>query len=118
MIGILEGNLIFEFRDEGQLEFALTSYAERKGCSTLFICDRSDKIKSVLNNGMFTSMPNLQEETSYLIYGCPNYNKELPDVNDYLPDTSARGFSEWEILGTPFIYSSGFRIPKPLDYLS
>jgi len=109
MIGVIQGDKIFEFMDESQLANDLDWYADKYSCKTLFIVDASDRIKGIVHNGDFTWMPNLNEDTKYYLYGNPNDNGADLQRNDDLPRQS-----DWELGYIPFAFTVQ-RVPKTLE---
>lgn len=106
MIGVVNRDKIFEFRDEDDLAKALDWFGSKYNCNTIIITDASKKVKGIICNGVFTFSPNLLEETHYYLFGSDVYN-EL-DKNTELPR------KQYEIDNMPFIYLSQ-RVPKNLD---
>ena len=113
MIGLIEDRLLFEFRDEGQLAYALQAYGNRHESNCLIICDKSLRIKAIVKNGDLISGSNVQEDTKYHLFGFESVGTDvLPMVGDSLPEGIL-----WNVEDMSFICSSQFRTPKPLDWI-
>lgn len=113
MIGLVENRLLFEFRDDGPLAYALQAYGNRHESNCLIICDKSNKIKAIVKNGDLISGSDVQEDTKYHLFGFESVGTDvLPKLGDPLPVDIL-----WNVEDVPFICSSQFRTPKPLDWI-
>ena len=97
MIGVIEKDLIFEFKDESDLSRAISWFGDRYSCSIIIITDRSDRIKGVIDRGQFTFAPTFAEDTVYTLYGLPRaaeFDVRALQRNDDLP----RNVRNWELM--------------------
>lgn len=116
MIGVINRDKIFEFRDEDNLLNALSWYGDRYGCDIIFVTDstRDRKIQTIIYKGNYTFRPNLFDDTKYYIYGIPNTPSTTLDSiksyqkNDFLPNI------HWELDQHPFAFINQ-PVPKPLE---
>lgn len=72
MIGIIENKLVFEFRDDKDLDQALNDYCNQQGGlsnPTIFIVDTSDNIKIIIDKTGL-KMSSIKPEQKYYLYGC------------------------------------------------
>lgn len=109
MIGVIQYNKIFEFRDEYDLAQAIGWFIDKYGCDTAIIVDTSDKVKAIIKNDNFIFAPNITEDQKYYIYGAVKGDFSDLTKNDYLPNNV-----NWEIGGLPFAYTVQ-KVPKDLD---
>ena len=111
MIGVINRDKIFEFRDESELCDSLSIFAERYGSESMIIVDTSDRIKAVIYNNQWVFQPNLIEDTKYYLYGASPRAINFNDLqrNDIIPNLNS-----WIYDGLPFAFTTQ-RIPKTLD---
>lgn len=108
MIGVINHQLVFEFKDEDRLATALDHYARKNGCSVILIVDRNDVLKAAIVNGEMAFSPNLMEDIQYRIYGHEKCDLYL-ERNDTIP----REVYDCPISNVPFFYKAQ-PIPEPL----
>ena len=105
MIGVISGNLIFEFRDEDDLAKALSHFSKDK---IIIITEQSDKVKAILYDKAFTFPPQIKDSELYKLY--------------ITSETSCKDIQRNELLEleceskTSFIYNN-VPIPTSIDKL-
>lgn len=109
MIGVIQRNKLFEFRDDSELCKALDWFGSKYGCDTIYVVDTSDRIKMIIYRESFLVNSSLYDETKYYIYGdIGNTGKDL-QLNDLLPNKNNCPLGQ-----IPFAYISQ-RVPKEID---
>lgn len=103
MIGVINGRIIFEFRDIDEICYALSVFVERYGYESFAILNASNNPIAIAKNGDWVTQPkNLQEDDRYSLYA--NQNGVYTDINTNSSDE----------IKFPFYYTL-CRIPKELQ---
>lgn len=110
MIGVIQGNRIFEFREAPELAKALAWFADKYGCETLLIVDSKDLVKGVINGEAFTFTPSLDADQKYYLYGVSGNKYSDLSKNEFLPSNERN----WEISYMTFAFYN-MTVPKILD---
>lgn len=106
MIGVINNNQIFEFRDEPQLIVALLHYAECNSSNTIVIAN-ADRVVAVGYDNRFV-FSNLNDDIMYSLYGSVNNHRNL-GRGDRLPT------DKWQFENVKF-YFKAQPLPQPIGY--
>lgn len=107
MIGVINQDKIFEFKEENQLITALTYFMESNGSNTLIIADSADRVAAVMYDDKFT-FSNLNDDVMYTLYGTTNKYRDLGRGDD-LPNDS------WNFDNVKFFFRAQ-PIPQSIQY--
>lgn len=110
MIGVIQGNRVFEFREESELAKALSWFADKYGCETLLIIDSKNTVKGVINGNSFTFTPSLNADQKYYLFGVSGNKYSDLSKNEPLPIDERN----WEINYMTFEFCN-ITVPKILD---
>ena len=108
MIGIIDNYLIFEFKDEGDLNKALAHFAKSNNVNTLIISSKMDTIKAVLYNDKFLFMPYITTDEEYILYGAYYSSEPMLSKNDDVPshiDWTVMSRFKYRVMTVPTLIS-------------
>lgn len=90
MIGFINHNKVFEFRDIDDLAFALNHYGDQNNCDIILILDTGNRVKGLLYRGIWKINPDIDDDIKYSLYKITSYNSNIniDDIqrNDSLVD--------------------------------
>lgn len=111
MIGVVKNDRIFEFRDVGELAYAIGNFAKMYEAETsiCLITNTSDKLIGVIDETEFTVIPDISENIKYWIY-MPKKSETFKLEKGTKIDTDGGGKL------FPF-FCVNYKIPKQIDAL-